>query len=95
MPSIDQALERIGSTPGDLTAVAAARGPGSFTGLRVGLAVAQGLALARQIPMYGIGSLALLAHGLAGWDGPVRAVLEAGRGRVATAVFEPASRWGR
>jgi tRNA threonylcarbamoyladenosine biosynthesis protein TsaB len=91
LPSIEQALGRIGSTPSDLTAVAAARGPGSFTGLRVGLAVAQGLALALQIPMYGIGSLVVLAHSVSGWDGSVRSVLEAGRGRFATALFEPAA----
>jgi tRNA threonylcarbamoyladenosine biosynthesis protein TsaB len=89
LPAIREALRRIGSAPSDLTAVTAARGPGSFTGLRVGLAVAQGLALARQIPLYGIGSLTVLAHGLGGWDGPILAVLEAGRGRFATARFEP------
>jgi tRNA threonylcarbamoyladenosine biosynthesis protein TsaB len=90
MPAIAQALDRIGATPQDLTAVAVARGPGSFTGLRVGLAVAQGLAVALHIPTYGIGSLAVLAHGLPGWRGPIRTVLEAGRGRFATARFEPA-----
>ena len=89
LPAIEEALRRIGSGPNDLSAIAAARGPGSFTGLRVGLAVARGLALALQLPMYGIGSLTVLAHGLAGWDGPLYAVLEAGRGRVAAARFEP------
>lgn len=89
LPAIEEALRRIGSAPTDLTAVAAARGPGSFTGLRVGLAVAQGLTLSLQIPLYGIDSLTVLAHGLAGWNGTVRAVLEAGRGRFATARFEP------
>jgi tRNA threonylcarbamoyladenosine biosynthesis protein TsaB len=91
LPAIEEALRRIGIAPTDLTAVAAARGPGSFTGLRVGLAVAQGLALALQVPMFGVDSLTVLAHGLAGWSGPVQAVLEAGRGRFATARFEPAS----
>jgi tRNA threonylcarbamoyladenosine biosynthesis protein TsaB len=90
MPSIEQALGRIGAAPADLTAVAVARGPGSFTGLRVGLAVAQGLALGLHIPRYGIGSLVVLAHGLTGWNGPIQTVLEAGRGRFATARFEPA-----
>jgi tRNA threonylcarbamoyladenosine biosynthesis protein TsaB len=90
MPAVAEALRRIGGAPKDLTAVAAARGPGSFTGLRVGLAVAQGLALARQIPLYGVGSLTVLAHSLVGWDGPLWAVLEAGRSRFAMARFEPA-----
>ena len=89
MPAIDQALNRLGLTANDLTAVAAARGPGSFTGLRVGLAVAQGLALALRVPMYGIGSLDVLVGSVAWRTGPVWAILEAGRGRMATAVFEP------
>lgn len=88
MPAVEASLRRIGLGPADLTVVAAARGPGSFTGLRVGLGVAQGLALALGIPMYGIGSLEVLANGLPPLGRPVRAVLEAGRGRVATARFE-------
>jgi tRNA threonylcarbamoyladenosine biosynthesis protein TsaB len=89
MPAVEEALKRIGARPSDLTVVAAARGPGSFTGLRVGLGVAQGLALALAIPMYGIGSLDVLAHGVPPLERPVRAVLEAGRRRVATALYEP------
>lgn len=87
MPAVAATLARVGRGPGDLTAVAAARGPGSFTGLRVGLAVAQGLAVALTIPLYGIGSLEVLAAGLPPLPCPLVAVLEAGRGRYATAVF--------
>ena len=90
MPVIDETMRRIGRQPADLTAVAAARGPGSFTGLRVGLSVARGLAVALDIPAYGIGSLDVLAAGLPPLGMPVRAVLAAGRGRFATALFEPA-----
>jgi tRNA threonylcarbamoyladenosine biosynthesis protein TsaB len=89
MPAIEETMRRLGRQPSDLTAVAAARGPGSFTGLRVGLAVAQGLSLALGVPAYGIGSLDVLAAGLPPSGGPVRAVLAAGRGRFATALFEP------
>lgn len=90
MPVIEEAMRRIGRRPADLTAVAAARGPGSFTGLRVGLSVARGLAVALGIPAYGIGSLEVLAAGLPPLGMPVRAVLAAGRGRFATALFESA-----
>ena len=69
--------------------MAAARGPGSFTGLRVGLAVARGFAVALGIPAYGIGSLDVLAAGVPPLGLPVRAVLAAGRGRFATALFAP------
>jgi tRNA threonylcarbamoyladenosine biosynthesis protein TsaB len=87
LPVIQQTMKRLGRQPTDLTAVAAARGPGSFTGLRVGLAVARGLAVALQVPLYGIGSLDVLANGLPPLDRPVRTVLAAGRGRFATALF--------
>ena len=89
LPVIHETLARLGRTPADLTAIGAARGPGSFTGLRVGLSVGRGLAFALGLPLYGIGSLDVLAAGLAGYSGPIRAVLEAGRGRVASARFRP------
>ena len=90
MPAVQRALEQIGKGPAELAAVAAARGPGSFTGLRVGLAVARGLACALELPLYGIGSLDVTAAGLAASPWPVRAVLDAGRGRFATALFRRA-----
>jgi tRNA threonylcarbamoyladenosine biosynthesis protein TsaB len=89
MPAIQETMARLGRKPADLTAVAAARGPGSFTGLRVGLAVVRGLAVALAIPAYGIGSLEVLAAGVPPLGWPIRAVLAAGRGRFATALFEP------
>ena len=91
LPVIQDTLARLGRTPADLAAVGAARGPGSFTGLRVGLSVGRGLALALGLPLYGIGSLDVLAAGLVGYPGPIRAVLEAGRGRVASARFRPSA----
>ncbi len=94
MPAVEDAMRRLGRTPADLTAVAAARGPGSFTGLRVGLAVAQGLAVALQIPLYGVGSLDVLAGGLPPLDRPARTVLAAGRGRFATSRYQwEGERW--
>src|SRR5688500_16040942 len=80
LPVIHETLARLGRAPTDLAAIGAARGPGSFTGLRVGLSVGRGLAFALGLPLYGIGSLDVLAAGLAGYSGSIRAVLEAGRG---------------
>ena len=65
-------------------------GPGSYTGLRVGLSFARGLALVDDLPAVGIGSLELVA--LAGCEsgaaGKILAVLDAGRERVYAAAFE-------
>jgi tRNA threonylcarbamoyladenosine biosynthesis protein TsaB len=71
------ALDRIGVTIG----------PGSFTGLRVGLAFAKGLALALDRPCVGVGVLEALAAGVAS-GGPIAAVVDAGRGRVYLQCFE-------
>lgn len=96
MPAVRAALEAVGRGPGDLAAVAAARGPGSFTGLRVGLAVARGLAFALELPLYGVGSLDVVAAGLRASPWPVRAVLDAGRGRFATALYrQEGADWAR
>src|SRR5260370_29857083 len=57
---LDAVVKRAGGKPDDLEAVVAARGPGSFTGLRVGLSLAAGLAYARHIPLYVADSLPIL-----------------------------------
>lgn len=65
-----------------LSAVAAARGPGSFTGIRVGLSVAAGIAYGRSIPMYAIDSLPVLAAQAPPGRSPAAALRDAGRGEV-------------
>ena len=74
-------VKRAGGGPDDLEAVAAARGPGSFTGLRVGLALAAGLAYARHIPLHLIDSLPILARRADG-DPATVALRDAGRAEV-------------
>lgn len=70
----------------DLDRIAVTIGPGSFTGLRVGLAFAKGLALASGRPWVGIGTLEAMAAS-AGGAGVVAACLDAGRGQVYLQVF--------
>ena len=78
---LDAVVKRAGGKPDDLEGVVAARGPGSFTGLRVGLSLAAGLAYARHIPLYAADSLAILARRATGDPASV-ALRDAGRREV-------------
>lgn len=83
---IDAALAEAGLSYGDLAAIAVSVGPGSFTGVRVGVAAARGLALALKIPAVGVSTLEALAAE-ADSDRPVIARIEAGRGQAYFARF--------
>jgi tRNA threonylcarbamoyladenosine biosynthesis protein TsaB len=83
VPAIQTAMAETGLNAKDLKAVGIALGPGSFTSLRIGLAVAKGLALSLRIPVIGIPSLDVTANGLALSDKPMMAILKAGRDRLA------------
>jgi tRNA threonylcarbamoyladenosine biosynthesis protein TsaB len=90
LPLCAQALRAVGIAPAALAAVACGGGPGSFTGLRVGMAVAKGLALPTRVPFHVVSSLEALALDIL-TDGPpgVTAVpcLDAGKGEVHVAGF--------
>lgn len=90
-PAIESVLDRGGRTAREVDLFAACVGPGSFTGLRVGLAAAQGMALAGGRPAVGQDSLFLLAAGLPWSRHPVRPVVDVRRGQVATALFDTSS----
>jgi tRNA threonylcarbamoyladenosine biosynthesis protein TsaB len=87
-PAISQMMSQRGIAVGNLQAIAVARGPGSFTGLRIGLALAKGIALARRIPLIGVATLDILAASQAVCDLPLAAVLRAGRGRLAIGWYQ-------
>src|SRR5919109_3524402 len=88
---LDRLVARAGGSR-EIEAVAAARGPGSFTGLRVGLSLAAGIAYARQVPLHLIDSLMVLARRASG-DPATAALRDAGRGEVyAWREGQPASR---
>jgi len=93
---IDRLLAGTGLGPGDLRGIVVTLGPGSFTGVRVGLATAKGLAYALDIGLGGMSTLEALARaGLlqgAGRAVAVCAAIEAGRGEVYAALFGVADR---
>jgi tRNA threonylcarbamoyladenosine biosynthesis protein TsaB len=89
VPRIAGALEMLDIGPEHLIGVAVARGPGSFTGLRAGMAVAKGLVMARGLPLVGVPTLDITAAAQWPDDRQLIAVLQAGRGRI---CFSP-YRW--
>ncbi len=92
-PAVEQMLARAAVTTKDLTAVAVAIGPGSFTGVRIGLGFAKGLALARNdLPLIGVRTLDIAVRALPLDEGEAIAVIQAGRGRVVWAKYEMRNR---
>jgi tRNA threonylcarbamoyladenosine biosynthesis protein TsaB len=77
-----------GFTPQEVTAAAVAAGPGSFTGVRIGVAAAKGFAWGKEIPCYGVSTLEAMALGLGIWDGTVVCAMDARRSQVYNAVFQ-------
>ena len=80
-------LRSCGLTPADVEAVAVAAGPGSFTGVRIGVAAAKGFAWGTQLPCCGVSTLEAMARNLGVWDGYVLPVMDARRSQVYNALF--------
>jgi tRNA threonylcarbamoyl adenosine modification protein YeaZ len=91
LESIDRLLQEQGLEPGDLAGIGVAAGPGSFTGVRVGMATAKGLSYALGIGLLGISTLEALAHAALlarpAHVGPICPIMESGRGEVYAALF--------
>ncbi len=87
MSMAEDLLKNCGKTPADVTAVAVAAGPGSFTGVRIGAAAAKGFAWGAEIPCYGVSTLEAMARNLGVWEGTVVPCMDARRNQTYTAVF--------
>ena len=87
LPMVEFLLDRFGLTPDDLDALAVSKGPGSFTGVRIGAATVKGLAFGTSLPCVGVSTLEALAYNLIGYDGLICPVMNARRKQVYTALF--------
>jgi tRNA threonylcarbamoyladenosine biosynthesis protein TsaB len=87
MPALDFLMKGSGSNPSQLNAVMVAKGPGSFTGLRVGMSTAKGLCLALGIPLLGISSLEAMANQMPWTDLEICVVIDSRRGEVFAGRF--------
>ena len=87
MVMAEDLLKQCGKTVADVTAVAVAEGPGSFTGVRIGVAAAKGFAWGGSLPCYGVSTLEAMAESLAVYRGYVCACMDARRSQVYNALF--------
>ena len=87
MPMAEQMLRDCGLTAGDLSLIAVARGPGSFTGVRIGVAAAQGMAWAAEKEVCGVSTLEAMARGIGHLSGILCPVMDARRAQVYNALF--------
>jgi tRNA threonylcarbamoyladenosine biosynthesis protein TsaB len=93
VPNVVSLLNHNKTSPQSLTAVFVAKGPGSFNGLRVGISTAKGLALALNIPLVGISTLEIEAYPFAFTGLPLCPIHNAGRGEIATALYQQTDDW--
>ena len=87
LPLIDSVLQRAGMGWSEVTGIAVSIGPGSFTGVRIGLSTVKGLAYGTGMPAAGISTLQAIAARVAGFEGIVCPILDARKGEVYASVF--------
>ncbi|MDM5250521.1 tRNA (adenosine(37)-N6)-threonylcarbamoyltransferase complex dimerization subunit type 1 TsaB [Lysinibacillus sp. G4S2] len=88
MPAIEEVLAKAGIKPNELDAIAVSEGPGSYTGVRIGVTLAKTLAWTLKKPLVGISSLKSLAANATLYDGFICPIFDARRGNVYTAVYK-------
>ncbi len=88
LPAVRETMAAERLVPGEIDAVVCGRGPGSYTGVRIGMATAKGLAHGLGVPLIGVGTLDAIAAGFAGEPCLLGVVGDAMRGEVYPALFE-------
>jgi tRNA threonylcarbamoyladenosine biosynthesis protein TsaB len=88
MPAIQTLMKDCERTPKDLTKIVVAKGPGSYTGVRIGVTIAKTMAWSLQLPLVGISSLEILAAGAGRYfNGAVAPIFDARRGQVYSGLY--------
>lgn len=87
MRLIDKTLSESSLRMADIDCIAISAGPGSFTGVRIGIATVKGIAFAKDIPCIGVSTLEAIAYGASELEGYIAAVMDARREQVYTATF--------
>ena len=87
LPMVKSLLESLKLTNDDIDAYAVSEGPGSFTGVRIGVATIKGLALGRNKPCVGVSTIEALSENLEGFSGIICPIMNARRGQVYTGAF--------
>jgi tRNA threonylcarbamoyladenosine biosynthesis protein TsaB len=93
-PAVAAMAQRAEHSLADLSAIAVAIGPGSYTGLRIGLGLAKGLALANRVKLVGVNTLDITAMAVPRYEGLLAAVAEAGRTRICAGFYRWENRQG-
>jgi len=88
MPAIERLLHDCDLTPKDIEKVVVATGPGSYTGVRIGVSIAKTMAWALQVPIVGVSSLEILAANGRYFDGLISPIFDARRGQVYTGLYQ-------
>lgn len=88
MPAIQQVMAEVNVLPKDLDRIIVAEGPGSYTGVRIGVTVAKTMAWSLKVPIVGVSSLEVLAQNGRFFNGAICPLFDARRGRVFTGLYE-------
>lgn len=89
MPAIQTLMKDCDRVPAQLTKIVAAKGPGSYTGVRIGVSIAKTMAWSLKIPLVGVSSIEVIAAGAGRYfNGYISPLIDARRGQVYTGLFE-------
>lgn len=87
MPAIEELMEKANIKPNEIEAIAVAKGPGSYTGVRIGVTIGKTLAWTLNVPIYAVSSLHVLAENAPYFQGAVCSIMDARRGNVFAGIY--------